>query len=1049
MDVTCRDFPDAIAWLKKWDLLLPSCSLPVAGTVCPPLANYLHTHELRQASTLKESLMSCSNFTVLSDINLYAGAHPFPAFRIVLCARSPYFRSILIDQAHQSEGKTTKGPAELLISSVSHDVLRVVLHFFYTGNVLFTVNVKQLLQVGIQFKLADLVRKTEEYVVSTCATEDVLEMISVAQQLNLRSLEATLQKRVVEKQLSASLQEDIRLMGNSEAGDNFEDFFNFNDGVLEITNDKPETIELDPAPSMERSGLLTSASQLFGSLEPLSFNDDEETFYSSSNPNPHLSGANTFGSLADSGMYMEDEAGNSYSGSSSNSSSSTSSSSSSLMDGETNERNTEMVDALFMGGEGASVGAKERSHSRASEDIMQAWQQMQGLALGGMSCSGNPDILRVSQCLIDSVAAALHCERGIIYMFDRPTASLCAYLAPCGESGSVVDAMPTLIRIGDANVVEGTVFRSGRPLLLEEGTERKEGSRITGDAVDKQLNMSTTSIFAMPLFSKSADSAVVVVGVASMRNLRSSFSSTEVQFLLLFCRTIEKLFGKFLSFCSESQQHIPSLESFSAVGEVFPCMLEGEFRCCLTVYIDHRAESEAGRRTTRPTKEHRDAELKRSSGTDFESLHNNPYMSDVYVLVGDHTRYYAHRIVLCVRNHYFQKLFQKFASLPKMVVCLKLEHVHPSVGFALLQYLYTDRVDIDSDAKSWELLRVAIFYGEYDLMRICEEYISDSLTIANVCSVHSRAESLACTHLAQLCIDFFQANFDQVALTDGFRTHGPQMLVRVAKSYDSTVIFHRALQSVCETLLRTTSYSSVYDEIKECVRSCEETYGEMTAIPPEKWFTLILGKLEGLLDRHPKAVDQVRIFLDLGMVVFAGDLTLFHHNDSSDELVAVVDPKTVIHIGIHKGIAGSCFSSGIIINVAEAYLDPRFESTVDCETNHFTQNILALPLHRLCEEDPQKMRIGVLEVLNKRSGKFDKRDEECAQLITNKVEECLNNAIADAMSGSGSSTRKLRKRSFPNASGGKRRKVSKAPYPVFHFRLQDSTKKKKDSDGSD
>ena len=99
--------------------------------------------------------------------------------------------------------------------------------------------------------------------------------------------------------------------------------------------------------------------------------------------------------------------------------------------------------------------------------------------------------------------------------------------------------------------------------------------------------------------------------------------------------------------------------------------------------------------------------------------------------------------------------------------------------------------------------------------------------------------------------------------------------------------------------------------------------------------------------------------------------TVFVLDKSTGNLCSLlVDRFEKIHISPDVGIAGSCFNSGNVINVADAYGDPRFNKAIDLETGFITRNILAAPL--LAEE---KNVIGVLEVLNKNGGAFGKWDE--------------------------------------------------------------------------
>lgn len=99
--------------------------------------------------------------------------------------------------------------------------------------------------------------------------------------------------------------------------------------------------------------------------------------------------------------------------------------------------------------------------------------------------------------------------------------------------------------------------------------------------------------------------------------------------------------------------------------------------------------------------------------------------------------------------------------------------------------------------------------------------------------------------------------------------------------------------------------------------------------------------------------------------------TVFVFDKSTGNLCSLlVDRFEKIHISSDVGIAGSCFKTGNIINVPDAYQDPRFNKAIDLETGFITRNILATPL--LADE---KNVIGVLEVLNKRGGAFGKWDE--------------------------------------------------------------------------
>jgi serine/threonine protein kinase len=94
-----------------------------------------------------------------------------------------------------------------------------------------------------------------------------------------------------------------------------------------------------------------------------------------------------------------------------------------------------------------------------------------------------------------------------------------------------------------------------------------------------------------------------------------------------------------------------------------------------------------------------------------------------------------------------------------------------------------------------------------------------------------------------------------------------------------------------------------------------------------------------------------------------------------DELVSqILEGGAVapIRLPMGKGIAGTCASTGRVINTSDVYRDPRFDSRVDASSGFKTQSLLAAPMRT-----PAGEIVGGGEILNKRRGRpFTKEDEE-------------------------------------------------------------------------
>ncbi|MBD3883213.1 GAF domain-containing protein [Phormidium tenue FACHB-886] len=104
--------------------------------------------------------------------------------------------------------------------------------------------------------------------------------------------------------------------------------------------------------------------------------------------------------------------------------------------------------------------------------------------------------------------------------------------------------------------------------------------------------------------------------------------------------------------------------------------------------------------------------------------------------------------------------------------------------------------------------------------------------------------------------------------------------------------------------------------------------------------------------------------------------TLFLLSDDGNELwskVAKADGTTLmdLRIPVDRGIAGYVASTRQILNITNAYEDPRFDPTVDEQTGYCTRTILCMPVY-----NSAGALIGVTQLINKQQGTFTPSDEE-------------------------------------------------------------------------
>jgi adenylate cyclase len=87
------------------------------------------------------------------------------------------------------------------------------------------------------------------------------------------------------------------------------------------------------------------------------------------------------------------------------------------------------------------------------------------------------------------------------------------------------------------------------------------------------------------------------------------------------------------------------------------------------------------------------------------------------------------------------------------------------------------------------------------------------------------------------------------------------------------------------------------------------------------------------------------------------------------------------------GLAGHAVSTGQVLNIKDAYEDPRFNPEVDQRTAFRTRSVLCVPVINRDGEI-----IGVTQAMNKRGGFFDLEDEDLLRALSSQIAVALENA---------------------------------------------------------
>ena len=93
--------------------------------------------------------------------------------------------------------------------------------------------------------------------------------------------------------------------------------------------------------------------------------------------------------------------------------------------------------------------------------------------------------------------------------------------------------------------------------------------------------------------------------------------------------------------------------------------------------------------------------------------------------------------------------------------------------------------------------------------------------------------------------------------------------------------------------------------------------------------------------------------------------TLFLVDEKTEEIWSLIAhgmEKREIRLPLGRGIAGHVAQSGEILNIPDAYSDPRFDRDVDARTGYRTRSLLCLPIR-----NKRGKIIAALQLLNKQS----------------------------------------------------------------------------------
>jgi CRP-like cAMP-binding protein/two-component sensor histidine kinase len=118
--------------------------------------------------------------------------------------------------------------------------------------------------------------------------------------------------------------------------------------------------------------------------------------------------------------------------------------------------------------------------------------------------------------------------------------------------------------------------------------------------------------------------------------------------------------------------------------------------------------------------------------------------------------------------------------------------------------------------------------------------------------------------------------------------------------------------------------------------------------------------------------------------------TLYLVDELTGELwskVAQGNNMVEIRLSIGKGLAGYVAKTGEVVNITDAYEDPRFNPEIDRKSGYKTRNVLCMPMR-----NKEGKIVGVFQFLNKSDGSFGPEDESFIDALSVHGSIAIENA---------------------------------------------------------
>ena len=165
---------------------------------------------------------------------------------------------------------------------------------------------------------------------------------------------------------------------------------------------------------------------------------------------------------------------------------------------------------------------------------------------------------------------------------------------------------------------------------------------------------------------------------------------------------------------------------------------------------------------------------------DMRSFVNNEILSDVVFIV-EGQQIYAHKLML-VRCNYFRAMLTG-SMMESNSSTIHLEEVRYPIFLSILEYLYTDNLDIQVES-AMELFAAADLFDISRLQSMCEKKLLQYINTENAATIFHAADEHSATMLRSKSLNFILKHFEDVSKSQAFEEmarHNVELVVEILR----------------------------------------------------------------------------------------------------------------------------------------------------------------------------------------------------------------------------------------------------------------------------